>query len=208
MLPAAPSSFRSPSICRSGHPHLLWPRADRLQSSLYGGRCGLQTTPGAAQALPRVGLVLSIGNRFATGTRGPHRVSGAAEVHPPSISSPPSWQGVSRPISGIVSDAKLAVEALLRVAKETTPKRSPSEMSGKAADYKAASAQDGLRPGADQAPANLQELNESSYPTPSLSPPSACTRSGRGSPGDPDALHLLLLRPGGTPGWEVPPAWG
>jgi len=104
---------------------------------LYGGRVGCQTnTRGGNKLFLESDLVLSIGNRFADRHTGDLAVYRGERkfIH---IDIDPLVIGKVFPADlGIVSDAKLAVEALLRVAKETTPKRSPSAWSQKAADYK------------------------------------------------------------------------
>src|SRR5512137_1116532 len=104
---------------------------------LYGGRVGCQTnTRGGNKLFLESDLVLSIGNRFADRHTGDLAVYRGERkfIH---IDIDPLVIGKVFPADlGIVSDAKLAVEALLRVAKETTPKRSPSDWSKKAADYK------------------------------------------------------------------------
>jgi tartronate-semialdehyde synthase len=104
---------------------------------LYGGRVGLQTnTRGGNKLFLESDLVLSIGNRFADRHTGDLTVYRGERkfIH---IDIEPTQLGkVFPPDLGIVSDAKLAVEALLQVAKEMTPKRSPNEWSKRAADYK------------------------------------------------------------------------
>jgi len=104
---------------------------------LYGGRVGLQTnTRGGNKLFLESDLVLSIGNRFAERATGDLTVYRGERkfIH---IDIEPTVLGkVFPPDLAVVSDAKLAVEALLRVAREMTPKRSPSDWSGKAADYK------------------------------------------------------------------------
>jgi tartronate-semialdehyde synthase len=104
---------------------------------LYGGRVGLQTnTRGGNKLFLESDLVLSIGNRFADRHTGDLAVYRGERkfIH---IDIEPTQLGkVFPPDLGIVSDARLAVEALLQVVKEMTPKRSPSEWSRKAADYK------------------------------------------------------------------------
>jgi tartronate-semialdehyde synthase len=104
---------------------------------LYGGRVGCQTnTRGGNKLFLESDLVLSIGNRFADRHTGDLAVYRGERkfIH---IDIDPLVIGKVFPADlGIVSDAKLAVEALLRMAKETTPKRSPSDWSQKAADYK------------------------------------------------------------------------
>jgi len=104
---------------------------------LYGGRVGLQTNTRAGNKLfLESDLVLSIGNRFAERHTGDLTVYRGERkfIH---IDIEPTVIGKVLPADlGIVADAKLAVEALTRVAKEMTPKRSPGEWSKKAADYK------------------------------------------------------------------------
>jgi tartronate-semialdehyde synthase len=104
---------------------------------LYGGRVGLQTnTRGGNKLFLESDLVLSIGNRFADRHTGDLAVYRGERkfIH---IDIEPTQLGkVFPPDLGIVSDAKLAVEALLQVAKEMAPKRSPSEWTKRAADYK------------------------------------------------------------------------
>jgi tartronate-semialdehyde synthase len=104
---------------------------------LYGGRVGCQTnTRGGNKLFLESDLVLSIGNRFADRHTGDLTVYRGERkfIH---IDIEPTQLGkVFPPDLGIVSDAKLAVEALLRIAKEMTPKRSSSEWSKKPADYK------------------------------------------------------------------------
>ncbi len=104
---------------------------------LYGGRVGLQTnTRGGNKLFLESDLVLSIGNRFADRHTGDLTVYRGERkfIH---IDIEPTQLGkVFPPDLGIVSDAKLAVEALLQVAKEMTPKRSPNEWTNRAADYK------------------------------------------------------------------------
>ncbi len=104
---------------------------------LYGGRVGLQTnTRGGNKLFLESDLVLSIGNRFAERATGDLTVYRGERkfIH---IDVEPTVLGmVFPPDLAIVSDAKLAVAALLRVAQEMTPKRSPSDWSRKAAEYK------------------------------------------------------------------------
>ncbi|MBI4737749.1 MAG: glyoxylate carboligase [candidate division NC10 bacterium] len=104
---------------------------------LYGGRVGLQTnTRGGNKLFLESDVVLCIGNRFADRHTGDLAVYRGERkfIH---IDIEPTQLGkVFPPDLAIVSDAKLAVEALLRVAKEMTPKRSASDWSRKAADYK------------------------------------------------------------------------
>jgi len=104
---------------------------------LYGGRVGLQTnTRGGNKLFLESDLVLSIGNRFADRHTGDLAVYRGERkfIH---IDIEPTQLGkVFPPDLGIVSDAKLAVEALLQVAKEMTPKRSANEWTKRAADYK------------------------------------------------------------------------
>ncbi|HWU38690.1 MAG TPA: glyoxylate carboligase [Candidatus Acidoferrum sp.] len=104
---------------------------------LYGGRVGLQTnTRGGNKLFLESDLVLCIGNRFADRHTGDLAVYRGERkfIH---IDIEPTQLGkVFPPDLGIVSDAKLAVEALLQVAKETTAKPSSNEWSQRAADYK------------------------------------------------------------------------
>jgi tartronate-semialdehyde synthase len=104
---------------------------------LYGGRVGLQTnTRGGNKLFLESDLVLSVGNRFAERHTGDLAVYRGERkfIH---VDIEPTVLGkVFPPDLAIVSDAKLAVEALLRVAREMTPKRSSSDWSRKAADYK------------------------------------------------------------------------
>ncbi len=104
---------------------------------LYGGRVGLQTnTRGGNKLFLESDLVLSIGNRFAERATGDLAIYRGERkfIH---IDIEPTVLGkVFPPDLAIVSDGKLAVEALLRVAREMTPKRSPSDWSRKAAEYK------------------------------------------------------------------------
>ncbi len=104
---------------------------------LYGGRVGLQTnTRGGNKLFLESDLVLCIGNRFADRHTGDLVVYRGERkfIH---IDIEPTQLGkVFPPDLGIVSDAKLAVEALLRVAREMTPPRTPSAWTKKAADYK------------------------------------------------------------------------
>jgi tartronate-semialdehyde synthase len=104
---------------------------------LYGGRVGLQTnTRGGNKLFLESDLVLAIGARFAERHTGDLAVYRGERkfIH---IDIEPTVIGKVFPADlGIVADAKLAVEALKRVAKEMTTKRSPSEWSKKAADYK------------------------------------------------------------------------
>jgi len=108
-----------------------------FQHPLYGGRVGLQTnTRGGNKLFLESDLVLSVGNRFADRHTGDLAVYRGARkfIH---IDIDPLQLGkVFPPDLGIVADAKLAVEALLRVARELTPPRRPSAWSRKAADYK------------------------------------------------------------------------
>lgn len=104
---------------------------------LYGGLVGIQTsTRGGNMLFLESDLVLSIGNRFAD------RHTGALDVYTQGrkfihIDIEPTQLGkVFMPDLGIVSDAKLAIQALLRVAKEMTPPRAPSEWSRKALSYR------------------------------------------------------------------------
>jgi tartronate-semialdehyde synthase len=104
---------------------------------LYGGRVGLQTNTRAGNKLfLESDLVLGIGNRFAERHTGDLAVYRGERkfIH---IDIEPTVIGKVFPTDlGIVADAKLAVEALKRMAKEMTPKRSPTDWSKKAADYK------------------------------------------------------------------------
>jgi len=104
---------------------------------LYGGRVGCQTnTRGGNKLFLEADLVLSIGNRFADRHTGDLTVYRGARkfIH---VDIDPLVIGKVFPADlGIVSDAKLAVEALLRLARETTVKRAPTAWSAKAADYK------------------------------------------------------------------------
>jgi len=104
---------------------------------LYGGRVGLQTnTRGGNKLFLESDLVLSVGNRFAERATGDLTVYRGERkfIH---IDIEPTVLGmVFPPDLAIVSDAKLAVEALLRVAREMTTSRSPGQWSKKAADYK------------------------------------------------------------------------
>ncbi len=104
---------------------------------LYGGLVGIQTsTRGGNMLFLESDLVLSIGNRFAD------RHTGALDVYTQGrkfihIDIEPTQLGkVFMPDLGIVSDAKLAIQALLRVAREMTPPRAPSEWSRKALSYR------------------------------------------------------------------------
>ena len=103
---------------------------------LYGGRIGCQTqTRGGNKLFLESDIVLSIGNRFADRHTGDLTVYRGERkfIH---IDIEPTQLGkVFPPDLGIVSDAKLAIESLLRVAREMTPKRPPSAWSKKAADY-------------------------------------------------------------------------
>jgi tartronate-semialdehyde synthase len=104
---------------------------------LYGGRVGLQTnTRGGNKLFLESDLVLAVGARFAERHTGDLAVYRGQRkfIH---IDIEPTVIGKVFPADlGIVADAKLAVEALKRVAKEMTPKRSSGEWSKKAADYK------------------------------------------------------------------------
>ncbi|MFB3819423.1 MAG: glyoxylate carboligase, partial [Candidatus Methylomirabilales bacterium] len=108
-----------------------------FQHPLYGGRVGLQTnTRGGNKLFLESDLVLSIGNRFADRHTGDLAVYRGERkfIH---IDIDPLQLGkVFPPDLGIVADAKLAVEALLRVAREMTPPREPGAWAQKAADYK------------------------------------------------------------------------
>ena len=97
---------------------------------------GFGSLKGYALSLCAVLLVLAIGARFAERHTGDLAVYRGERkfIH---IDIEPTVIGKVFPADlGIVADAKLAVEALKRVAKEMTTKRSPSEWSKKAADYK------------------------------------------------------------------------
>jgi len=104
---------------------------------LYGGRVGLQTnTRGGNKLFLESDLVLGIGCRFAERHTGDLAVYRGARtfIH---IDIEPTVIGkVFAADLAIVADAKLAVEALSRTAKEMTTKRAPSEWSKTAADYK------------------------------------------------------------------------
>lgn len=104
---------------------------------LYGGMIGIQTsTRGGNKLFLESDVVLCIGNRFADRHTGDVTVYRGERkfIH---IDIEPTQLGkVFPPDLPIVSDAKLAVEALLRVAREMTPRRTPSEWSQKAADYR------------------------------------------------------------------------
>lgn len=104
---------------------------------LYGGMVGIQTsTRGGNKLFLEADLILSIGNRFADRHTGDLTVYRAERkfIH---IDIEPTQIGrVFPPDLGIVADAKLAVEALLRVAREVTATRAPGEWSRKAEDYR------------------------------------------------------------------------
>ncbi|OGC00751.1 MAG: glyoxylate carboligase [candidate division NC10 bacterium RIFCSPLOWO2_12_FULL_66_18] len=104
---------------------------------LYGGMVGIQTsTRGGNKLFLESDVVLCIGNRFADRHTGDVAVYRGERkfIH---IDIEPTQLGkVFPPDLGIVADAKLAVEALLRVAREMTPRRTPSPWSQKAADYR------------------------------------------------------------------------
>ncbi len=104
---------------------------------LYGGMVGIQTsTRGGNKLFLESDVVLCIGNRFADRHTGDVTVYRGERkfIH---IDIEPTQLGkVFPPDLGIVSDAKLAVEALLRVAREMTSRRAPSPWSQKAADYR------------------------------------------------------------------------
>ncbi len=104
---------------------------------LYGGRVGCQTnTRGGNKLFLESDLVLSIGNRFADRHTGDLTVYRGERkfIH---IDIEPTQLGkVFPPDLGIVSDAKLAVEALLQVARAMTPSRSSNEWTRRAAEYK------------------------------------------------------------------------
>jgi tartronate-semialdehyde synthase len=104
---------------------------------LHGGRVGLQTnTRGGNKLFLESDLVLGIGCRFAERHTGDLAVYRGERkfIH---IDIEPTVIGKVFPADlGIIADAKLAVEALSRTAKEMTTKRAPSEWSKTAADYK------------------------------------------------------------------------
>ncbi len=104
---------------------------------LYGGLVGIQTTTrGGNKLFLEADLVLSIGNRFADRHTGDITVYRGERkfIH---IDIEPTQLGkVFPPDLGIVSDAKLAVQALLRVARDMTPKRSASDWSRKCVEYR------------------------------------------------------------------------
>jgi len=104
---------------------------------LFGGRVGCQVnTRGGNKLFLESDVVLCIGNRFADRHTGDIAVYRGERkfIH---IDIEPTQLGrVFPPDLAIVSDARLAVHALLRVAKEVTPPRSPNEWSRKAAEYK------------------------------------------------------------------------
>ncbi len=104
---------------------------------LYGGLVGIQTATRAGNKLfLESDLVLSIGNRFADRHTGSLDVytKGRKFIH---IDVDPTQLGrVFPPDLGIVSDAKLAVQELLRQAKAMTPPRNPSAWAAKAAEYR------------------------------------------------------------------------
>ncbi|HTU01805.1 MAG TPA: thiamine pyrophosphate-binding protein, partial [Candidatus Sulfotelmatobacter sp.] len=104
---------------------------------LFGGRIGIQTnTRGGNKLFLESDLVLSIGNRFADRHTGDLKVYRGDRkfIH---IDIEPTQLGkVFPPDLGIVADAKLAVDALMRVAREATRQRQPSAWSKKAEDYK------------------------------------------------------------------------
>ncbi len=104
---------------------------------LYGGLVGIQTTTrGGNKLFLEADLILSIGNRFADRHTGDITVYRGERkfIH---IDIEPTQLGkVFPPDLGIVSDAKLAAQALLRVAREITPKRSGSDWSRKCVEYR------------------------------------------------------------------------
>ena len=104
---------------------------------LFGGRVGCQVnTRGGNKLFLESDVVLCIGNRFADRHTGDITVYRGERkfIH---IDIEPTQLGrVFPPDLAIVSDARLAVHALLRVAREMTPPRSPNEWSRKAAEYK------------------------------------------------------------------------
>ena len=94
---------------------------------LYAGLVGIQTTTRSGNKIfLESDLVLSIGNRFA------ERHTGALDVYTKGrkfihIDIEPTQLGrVFPPDLGIVSDAKLALQALLQTAREMTPPRQPT----------------------------------------------------------------------------------
>ncbi|MFQ5839616.1 MAG: glyoxylate carboligase [Candidatus Methylomirabilales bacterium] len=104
---------------------------------LYGGLVGIQTaTRGGNKLFLESDLVLSIGNRFAD------RHTGAIDVYRGErkfihIDIEPTQLGrVFPPDLGIVSDAKLAIQGLLRLARDMTARRGPNEWSRKAISYR------------------------------------------------------------------------
>jgi len=104
---------------------------------LYGGRIGLQTnTRGGNKLFLEADLVLAVGARFAerhTGELAVYR-GNRKFIH---IDIEPTVIGkVLAPDLAVVADARLAVDALLRVARDATSRRAPSDWSRKAADYK------------------------------------------------------------------------
>ena len=104
---------------------------------LYGGRVGLQTnTRGGNKLLLESDLVLSIGNRFAERHTGDLAVYRGDRKFIHMDIDPLQLGKVLSPDLGIVADATLAVEALLRVAREMTPSRKPSAWAKRAANYK------------------------------------------------------------------------
>lgn len=95
---------------------------------LYAGLVGIQTTTRSGNKIfLESDLVLSIGNRFA------ERHTGALDVYTKGrkfihIDIEPTQLGrVFPPDLGIVSDARLALQALLQTAREMTPPRQPTE---------------------------------------------------------------------------------
>jgi len=94
---------------------------------LYAGLVGIQTTTRSGNKIfLESDLVLSVGNRFA------ERHTGALDVYTKGrkfihIDIEPTQLGrVFPPDLGIVSDAKLALQALLQTAREMTPPRQPT----------------------------------------------------------------------------------
>jgi tartronate-semialdehyde synthase len=95
---------------------------------LYAGLVGIQTTTRSGNKIfLESDLVLAVGNRFA------ERHTGALDVYTKGrkfihIDIEPTQLGrVFPPDLGIVSDAKLALQALLQVAREVTSPRRPTE---------------------------------------------------------------------------------
>ena len=104
---------------------------------LYGGRVGLQTnTRGGNKLFLESDFVLAIGNRFASRHTGQLDIYRGERkfVH---IDVDPMQIGrVFPPDLGIVADAGLAVEALLKAAEEQTDQRGQTDWSRKAKEYK------------------------------------------------------------------------